>query len=239
MTTATSIIQAAYREGQAVAIITSPTSLELSEGLDRLNGVIMSTIGNQVGNDLSPLNIGGTYTQASYCAVYVPENARLQLNLTGAQTFKLHPQPYDGQRLAVADAGNNLATYHLTLDGNGRMIEGASTLTLSTNGLTRQWFYRDDLANWVKLTDLALSDSMPFPEEFDDYFITRLAMRLFPRQGIAASRETADALVRWENQFRARYRKPAPRKDMPRDFVSRRGGALTISDFNAGRAWRW
>jgi hypothetical protein len=241
VTLASAIISAAYREGQATAIVSSPTTAEQNEALDRLNSIILATVGNQIGQELAPLNMGGSYTEASYCSPYVPADARLILNLSsGAQTLKLHPEPYDGQRLAIADAGNSLSSNHLTLDGNGRMIESSATLTLSTNGLTRQWFYRDDSANWVKLTDLALSDAMPFPEEFNDYFITRLAMRLFPRQGIKTSPETADALVRAERQIRARYRKPRPRDDMPRGLLGSRNRAygLSTADFNAGRTWR-
>ena len=241
MTTASSIISAAYREGQITAIVSSPTTLEQTEALDRLNAILASLFGNEIGVELVPYNIGPPYDETAYTSTYSPVDARLILNLGGAETIKLHPEPYDGARMGIADAGLNLATYNLTLDGNGRTIEGAKTITLSTNGMARQWFYRDDLANWVKNVDLALTDNMPLPEEFDDYFITKLATRLFPRSGIATSQETAMTLAEAKAKMRARYRRKRPANDMPHNFIgSRRNGyGLTQADFNAGRPWRW
>lgn len=238
MTLASAIITAAYRETQIIAMVASPTSNEQNEALPLLNQIIMSAIGYEAGSELSDLSIGGPYDQSSYCSTWIPTDARLVLNLGGATTFKLDPHPYAGQRLAIADAAGNLATRNLILSGNGRTIEGATSLTLSTNGDTRQWLYRGDTANWVKITSLVVTDILPFPIEFDSYFVTRLAMRLNPRNGVALTRETAAELQKVENKLRARYRKPRPRQDMPRGMLGQRGGFGTIADFNAGNSWR-
>lgn len=240
MTTATQLITRAYRRGQIVMRFTTPDSVLLSEGLDLLNPLILAALGNEIGSELSPLNIGGDWDQSAYCATWVPCNVRLVLNLGGATSLTLDPQPYEGQRLAIADAGANLATHNLTLDGNGRNIEGTATLTLSTSGDARQWLYRDDTANWVKITDLALTDNMPLPEEFDRYFINKLATELNPQNSVTTTPEVVAAMQEAERKIRARYRKPRPRQDMPRGLLGERRNAfgLTQSDFNAGRTYR-
>lgn len=240
MTLASDIITRAYRRGQITAIVSSQTTLEQAEALTLLNAIIVSSLGQEIGSELSPLNIGGSYDQSSYCSTWTPMNARLVLNLAGATTLNLHPEPYEGAGLAIADAGNSLASHNLILVGNGRNIEGAATLTLSTNGDTRQWLYRGDTANWVKITDLALTDPVPFPEEFDMYFVNRLATEINPQNGVTTAPEVVASMQRAERQIRARYRKPRPRQDMPRNLLaSNRGeGGLTQADFNAGRTWR-
>lgn len=240
MTLASEIITRAFRENNIVPIVSSPNTNEQTEALSLLNSIILSVVGNQAGQELHDINIGGSYDQSQFCSNWIPENARLMLSLSGARTFNLHPEPYEGQRLAIADVGGNLATYNLVLTGNGRRIEAATSLTLSTNSATRQWLFRADTANWVRVTDLAASDEMPFPEEFDDYFITRLAMRLAPRNSTQVAQETLDALRRAEHQLRARYRRPRPCQDMPRGLLNGQSSAfgLGINDFYAGRTSR-
>jgi hypothetical protein len=183
MTTASDIITAAYRESNLVAAGASPTSVEQAEGLTRLNAILAATPGFQVGEEVSDLNLGGENDQSWVLQEFVPENVRLVLNIDSGQTLQLHPRPYEGQRLAIVDVAGTLATAPLVLDGNGRRIEGATSVTLDTNGLSRQWFYRADTGSWHRLTGLALDDAMPFPEEFDDYFAILLSMRLNPRHG--------------------------------------------------------
>lgn len=240
MTTASTIITAAFRKSNLIAKVSTPDSTDAAEGLALLNPILLSAVGFEAGEDLADLNIGGTYDQSSYCSQWIPANVRLVLNQTAARSLNLHPQPYEGQRLAVADAKANLGTYNLTLSGNGRTIEGATSLVMSVNSDNRQWLYRADTANWVKITSLASGDTMPFPVEFDTYFITRLAMELNPQYGGETAKETLDAMQRSERKLRARYRKPRPQQDMPSGLLNGRGSAfgLSINDFNAGRTFR-
>lgn len=214
MTLASSIIAAAYRENNVVAKVGAPDSLELAEGLALLNSLILSVLGNEVGKELHDIAIGGAYDQSQFVSSWIPENVRLALNLAAARSVSAHPRPYEGQRMAIVDAGNNLASRNLTISGNGRLIEGTTSVTLSTNGLARQWMYRGDTGNWVRVSALASSDEMPFPVEFDDYFQTRLAMRLNPRHSAATAQETIAALKRAETQLRARYRRPRGQQDL-------------------------
>lgn len=243
MTLASDIITDAYRESNLIPMGNSPNTNQQTEALNRLNTILLSIIGYEVGDSLEDVNIGGTYDQSWEASYYVPSNVRLVTNLSSNTTLKLHPQPFNGQRLAVADAANNLGTYNLTLDGNGRRIEGAATLTLSTNGDNRQWIYHSESGNWVKLTTLLYSDTMPYPDEFNDYFITMLAMRLNPRYGQQMSGESLEALKRARNQLRARYH---AWKQISPDFDGRGlmadttyGVDNSLSDFNLGRPFPW
>jgi hypothetical protein len=236
MTLASVAIKRAYRTSNLIPLVATPSDNQIAEALPLLNEQILSALGFEAGQELCDLTIGGEFDQSFRCGQWVPENARLVLNLSGATTLKLHPSPYEGQRLAVADAGNNLATHNLILDGNGRTIEGASTLTLSTSGDTRQWIYRADTANWVKITALVIDatptdDPLPFPQEFDGFFVKRLAMELNPSYGQSLSAETIASLTRIEGKLRARYRRPRPKQELGTlGLMGQRG-------FTAGESW--
>lgn len=215
MTTVSQIITDAYRECNLIAISATPTTAEQSEALRLLNRLVLSVLGYELGQQFQPVAIGDNgiespqgfpwYGNIPAGEWWVPMNHRLIVNQTQANTIDLHPEPQDGARLGVVDASGNLATYNLTLRGNGRTIEGASSVTLSTNSLRRQWFYRADLGDWVVVADLALDDDFPFPEEFDDFFIIMLAMRLNPRHAQQLMPESQAAFTRSRSQFRARY----------------------------------
>ena len=206
MTLVSSIITKAHRASNLIPLGTTPNANQIAEALDSLNTIVMSAVGNEIGDEVLDLNLGGTYDESSLCSEYVPSNARLVCNLNATKTLYLHPYPNEGQRLAVVDSINNLASYPLILNANGRDIEGGSTVTLNTNGIDRQWLYRADTANWVKISALASADVMPFPIEFDDYFIFILAIRLNPMYGQTLASEHFELFKRMRSQLRARYR---------------------------------
>jgi hypothetical protein len=222
MTLASQIISRAYRRQNTVAKVSSPDSTEQAEALALLNPIILSALGNEAGSELRDLTIGGQFDQRALTTQWVPADARIVLSsLSAATTLYLHPRPYEGQRLALADPGNTLTAHNLTLNGNGRQIEGAATLTLSTNGTVRQWMYRADTGNWVKIASLASSDTMPFPEEFDPYFINALAIELNPQNSEQTTPEIAAAMNRSLAKLRARYRRRRRVQEM--DTLPRRG----------------
>jgi hypothetical protein len=136
---------------------------------------------------------------------YLPSNSRLQANLTEATSVNLPPQPNDGARVAVVDNSGNLATNNLTLVGNGRLIEGGTSVVLSTNNLQREWFYREDTGTWNRLSALELDSESPFPIEFDDILILGLAMRINPRQGVTMDPQSQSYMMDIRRIFRARY----------------------------------
>ena len=215
MTTISQIITDAYRESNLIAVGGSPTTAEQTEALRLLNRVVSSLFGNEMGDPLKVLPLGKgnmqTPTNVNFYMddildYYVPANTRLQCNLEAEVTVNLIPNPQDGSRFAVVDASNNLATHNLIVYGNGRLIEDATNIVLDTSGLTREWFYRDDLGEWVRLSDLTLESESPFPTEFDDLLITSLALRLAPRQGAEFDTATQVTMSRLEKKFRARYK---------------------------------
>ncbi|AZI37074.1 hypothetical protein NT2_01_04670 [Caenibius tardaugens NBRC 16725] len=210
MATVNDIITAAYRESNLTGVGRSLTSAQSDEGLTLLDSLLPATMGQEVGQELTDLNIGGQHDNAVHD--YVPENVRLILN-GGAQSLALDPRPYDGQRLAVVDVAGNLSANPLTLTGNGRLVEGAASLVLNTNSLRREWFYRADRGSWTRIDALALSDEFPFPREFDDYFSILLAMRLNPRHGRDLAQSSASWLESQASRLAARYRRPRPVQD--------------------------
>ena len=258
MTLVSDIITDAYRQSNLLAIGVAPKDPQNAEGLRYLNRIVKSVFGNEAGDPLTTFPLGrqniarpsgfpnwGNDPSGEW---FVPKNTRLILNLDAETGVYLPPNPNDGCRFAVTDAAGNLSTYPLVVYGNGRKIEGADTLPLSENSLVREWFYREDVGQWVRATPLAIDDSLPFPEEFDDFFITMLAIRLNPAYGVAIDGQSQMALQRARTQMRARYKQEIPMRAqealvrLPDVFLGRDAGHFydpsqpNFGD-NGGRPW--
>lgn len=213
MTLVSSILLSAFRESNVVPASTSAlTSAQETEALNRFNPLIASVLGWEAGENLRQWPVGtyGYVSPSPDCLrqevwKYPPINSMLVLNVTQAETIYLPTNPSDGARIGVQDLQSNLATYNVTLDGNGRLIEAGRTLALSTNGLNRTWFYRADLGDWRRVSTLTTAHDMPFPIEFDDMFIIMLASRLNPRYGRTLDPLTMNTLSRSQRMFTARY----------------------------------
>jgi hypothetical protein len=199
MTSVAEIVEQAFREANALGENSNPGPAQAREAVTRLDRIVGALYGFEVGEPLQPLPVpqGGGHPAA---------NTRFVCNLTAATTVHLPCAPEDGARIGVQDAAASFATCPLTLDGNDRTIQGAQSLTLDTSGTSAIWFYRADLGDWRRVAPLAAGDEMPFPPEFDDYFIIALAMRLNPRYGRTLAAESAAILDTARNRMRARYR---------------------------------
>lgn len=225
MTTIRQIITDAYREAGIIGIEETLDADKFAEGLRRFNALFNSLLDNELGQPLQNIDYGKSGLTNVFAkdedlsqtidSVYVPANYRIYLNIGAATTLYLHPNPHDGARLAIVDNGGNLATYNVTLDGNGRKIESAASVVLNTNSLTRQWFYRADTGNWVKIADFIDGDSSPFPEQHDDFLVLLLAFRINPRHGAQSSEEMIEALKRARRQFRNAYRQTTQKDSEP------------------------
>jgi hypothetical protein len=236
MTTVSETITSAYRESNLRAAGQSLTTAQETEGLTLLLRLLPTAFGQEAGQELAEYNVGGPYDDLWW--EYAPENARLVLNLSGARTIKLSSRPYDGQRLAIVDTSQSLATYNLTLDGDGRRIEGVESVVLNTNGARREWFYRADLGEWLRIDTLELADDLPFPTEFDDYWSSLLAMRLNPRHGREMAQSSATWLQSMANRLEARYRRQrGVEDDGVRVLGPRHGFYGNGYAFNRGRGW--
>jgi hypothetical protein len=225
---ASSLISDAYRESNLVPLVGTLTTAEQAEGLRLLNNLVLSVMGNEVGQALTDIQIGGGFDQAGLCNPWVPENARLIVEQS--QGISLHPQPYDGQRLGVA---GDFSGDSMTISANGRKIENTATITLSADGIARQWLYRADLGNWTRVSELVASDTFPFPQEFDDFFIVSLALRINPRHRQAMAGESAEALKRGRDQIRARYRKRRAPNEPILGLMGQSGGGGTFNPLRA------
>lgn len=207
------IIKDAFREANLIPITQSPTLDEQAEALRLLNRFVRSIFGNEAGDKLQPFaigtnNVATTVSLPTYnftAPNYVPLNARLMVNNTAPMTVQLHPDPEDGSRVAVVDSSGNFNTVALTLNGNGRTIDGSTVAVLNTAGLQKEWFYRADLGAWMAISNLGLNDTFPFPLEFEDLFVIGLATRLNPRNGVSIDDQAMMNFRRQRNLFRARY----------------------------------
>jgi hypothetical protein len=97
----------------------------------------------------------------------------------------------------------------ITLNGNGRLINGAGTQQYATPVAGMEWLYRSDLGNWVPVQMLTITDQCPFPAKFDDFFISVLMKRLAPRYNKIVSNETQAVALAMLDKIRAQYRQAA------------------------------
>lgn len=215
MTTVASIIQSALRETNLIPVGVAPTTAQLTEGFGLLSTIISGALGNDAGENLNPFPLGQNainsprgfpwWNNELPGNVFLPTNVRIMCNMTGDGTVNLHPRPHDGARMGIVDVSQNLDLFPITINGNGRSIEGDESQTYNTAGLLREWLYREDLGNWVVVSPLSITGDMPWPSEFDDLFIIQLAMRLNPRYGQIMHPASEQVLRESKSQFTARY----------------------------------
>lgn len=218
MTLISSIITDAYREGNILPLRKAPDTEQVAEALRLFNQNIYSIYGGDAGEPLVDWPLGtfgvdepGVVDPRTTDLIQRPTiNQRLIATNLAAMTVYLTPYPQDGARMAIADPFGRLAAFPVTLDANGRTIEGNSTLVLNVDGTFQEWFYRADLGEWVRLSALAATHQNPFPDAFDIFFVIGLAMRLNPRYGREMDPQTAVAFKTNRRQFIARYLQSQP-----------------------------
>ena len=215
MATLRNIIRDAYRESGIIQKGSVPDADQLQEGLEKLILIFQNVYGEEVGGPFVDINFGRegitnvfgldldreTYVQNSFAR----PSYRLILNIDSPKTIYLDPNPYDGARFALVDVAGNLSTNNVTLDGNGRKIEGEATVVVDLDDANIEWLYRGDLATWVRVNTLTADSESPFPSQFDDLFVIKLAMRLHPRYLVQTANETAMHYRDLKKKFRSRY----------------------------------
>lgn len=212
MTAIGEILENAFFEVGMTTELQHATPTQTQKAMGSLQRLINSMLGNDAGelpNDW-PLGNYGRQSPEQICLTTQqltnpPLNRRLIATNEAATTLYLSPGPQDGAVMQIVDPFGRLATVPVTLDGNGRTIEGASSLVLNSNGTNRTWFYRADLGDWKRIIPLVVTDDMPFPEDFDQYFTVLLGMRLNPSYGKALARENAIVIDQGRRDFIARY----------------------------------
>lgn len=219
MTTARDIVVGAFREGNLVPVGSEPTEAEIGEGLSRFNNLLVSFFGVEIGESLSDWEFPNTHRGRLYTPeTYSPgdlhhhradsvsptcPNPNTRILVLGAGTVNLPEKPTDGARMAVAV----LAPVEVTFDAGNRMIEGVPALTLPPEqGVQREWFYRADLGDWIRIQPLGEDDESPLPAIFDDFLIAGLAIRLAPRYSNQPGVATVATFSRMKAVAAARYR---------------------------------
>lgn len=213
MTTLSQISGRAYRESQILSIGTDPSDDQTDEAVTILTGIISRhvqppTMTVWLG-DTTDIKVqrGGILPDfTSYVdKIALPQGVYLNAVVTESYTVLLPPSPGDGARITVRDISGNLATYPLTLDGNGNLVNGSPTDDINTNSQTKSYMFRRDLSDWTVVSDLTSASAMPFPAEFDDMFVIELAMRLNPRYGSEISQVSASMYQDMRSRFKSRY----------------------------------
>lgn len=209
-------ITSAYREANIVRVGNTPTAAETAEGLALINSFWKSLLGYEFGEYLRdwpvPPPAGrreiptDLTTPANETWWLVPQsNTRLLVNVTTATTITLPAYPADGARFAVVDVGS--ASVNLTLNGNGRLIDGQTSAVDTVAMFSgKTWFYRADLASWEEVVTLTAASQTPLPSDFDDLFITYLAIRFAPRHDKELPPETMEVYNSLLKRAKARYR---------------------------------
>lgn len=234
MTVISSIITDAFREGNILPLGKAPNTNQATEALRLINGLFSSVYGDEAGEGLVDWPLGNFGRESpAYDLAYTDQaidhptiNRRLIAVNDEAKTVYLSLYPQDGARMGIADPFGRLATVPVILDANGRTIEGSASITLDVNGTFREWFYRADLGGWVRLSQLTDADEMPFPADFDNFFITLLAMRLNPRYGRTMDDQSALIYKSERRKFVARYLQSMPLEildDISWPFMSTQG----------------
>jgi hypothetical protein len=200
---ATQAIERAYRQAAIKRIGASFTSDEYNEGLDHLNGFIDSLFGAEIGEQLTDVQVPliqrttndpnanfnqgfpsnltnidqpiGAVEDTSVDQYVLAPNSRVLNRITTPQTVFFPQNPQDGARISIVNTG---ATATMTLDGNGRRIDGANTASFLSSGTQITYFYRADLGEWKPITQLTLTDTLPLPAEFDRLLICGTAISL-------------------------------------------------------------
>ena len=253
MTLISSVIADAYRESNMIPLGATPTANQSTEALRLLNAVFNAIYGGDAGELLSDWPLGNYGRQAldnltltTLQITNPPINQRLVVTNTGALTVYLTSRPQDGSRMGIADPFSRLAANPVTLNANGWTIEDNTGVILNTNGLFREWIYRADQSDWVRISDKLTTDEMPFPVMFDTMFMILLAMRLNPRYGRSLDPQSMEMLKQGRRQFVARYLQSRPLEILDdvswpfmstQSYDSQRAYGSTETGFNRGNPW--
>lgn len=222
MATAADCIKLALRKLRVVGQGQNPSSAQQADALVELNHMLREWAENGASYPIINRRISASYqVESGYPAIRLQcEVGGLTITLPeGANSF---PVP-DGMRVAIVDVGGNFAASPATLARNGWKIAGtAGNVTLNTASLSRTYMFRADLGDWRQVTDLSVSDSLPFPTEFDYGIALMLARRLEGEYGQPLGPNDARAASRARINLYARYVKPGSVAFDP--AVSRIGG---------------
>lgn len=235
MTLASDIVQQGFREINVIAAGTQPPTALATEGLQRLNSLVRGLYGTVMGELLQDWNVPAaqrtapvaanfpqlpypqgldgnllslpvSYDAPSQVTPYPPRNSRIVFADTVDTTVFFPEAPDDGSRMGVIQGATGPAGVTLTLDGNGRSIDGARTFEAVTPLNHMRWLYRADIGDWRPMAQLLATDEMPFSSDMDAFFRAALAVSQAPGYDKTCSTETLNTYKDGMSAFRARYK---------------------------------
>lgn len=232
------IIVRAWRADNLIPIGKSPTAAELVESLGQFQSFIDSLFGNDIGNLLSgwevppsptssypsrfplyPEDPSANYSDAVNVWSNPPANVRLITNAGIGVPVYFPPTPSDGAQMALVNVGADFATTPLTLDGNGRLIEGLPQLVISAAlSAPIGWFFRGDLASWVRVTQFTLDSPSPLPTTFDDFLVSAMAVWVSGPNGVSSPPDVMNRAKRGHTLLKTTYAQYQPGVTMPGAF---------------------
>lgn len=215
-------VTAGYRAGNIVAAAQTLVQSEIDEGVALVNELWQILLGHELGENLLDWPLPPAFNTTTSTLpeelpfvpnaatteywLYPVQNSRLLTKITAATTVYFPAAPDDGARMSIADVGSTSTL--LTLNGNGRLVEGATLIVIdpsASSGTT--WFYRADLGSWSRVVvPLLVDDDLPLPGAFNVLFTSYLAINLAPRNSQAADPVVVEqhrlSLARLKSRYR-------------------------------------
>lgn len=194
------LIRDAFREGNLISVGDSPTGAQYTEAERILLTYITSLSGTEYGEDLATTPYESTDQT-------IPPNSRLLILETSPSSYALPLSPNNGQRVAVVDPRGYVTPLSpFVLSAEEGAIDDAAEASIESVADGVQWFYREDKASWVRVSELISSSTSPFPSEFDTMLVLWLSIRLGPRYGVQTRPESFAEYSRLLTIFKSRYR---------------------------------
>lgn len=225
MTKASELVLQAFREINLTPLGKALTPEQAAEGLTLLDRYITSLYGFELGefkmdwpappSSSSPVAaryplFPSSEKLPSNVWPYPPANVNILLSLVSDTTIYLPQSPDDGARMSLINIGG-VTTYILTVEGNGRLVQGASTLSGAADTLNQtKLLYRADLGDWIAIVDMVDSTESPLPKEYDTLLELGVADRLAPRYGRSLNRTQQIEFSRLLKRLKAQYRQTVP-----------------------------
>jgi hypothetical protein len=177
-----------------------PSASEAADALVAINAMKRAMFGTLIGPRLGPQSLTGATGQAENGGEY---------QIPGGVAFTLTAplNPGSGARFGVVDAGLSWATYNLTINPNGRLINGAAAnYVISTTGRNTRFWFRGDTGNWIIEADFAALDSaIELPDPLIAYLPYMLAVVIAAEFGADIRPEIAAAAQEGREAFARTY----------------------------------
>ncbi|HWE98695.1 MAG TPA: hypothetical protein VG248_02760 [Caulobacteraceae bacterium] len=172
--------------------------------LIRANTMKRGWFGMLIGPRLSPFQVSGATAQAETGGEYL-------VGGTSAMTLSAPANPRPGARFGVVDAGAGFASHNCTLAGNGVLIGGAASVTLSSDGAMARYWFRPDVASWTLEADWAsLNAALEFPDVLIAHMPAMLAVEAAAEFGQDIAPEIALAALEGRQALARAYGRRGP-----------------------------